>query len=241
MGVPPVRSAFGRGEDSTSGGHPTDRQPGNEQRNKTVEKQGLSRVTILHIRPDERQYNSRRRAIEKVDRRGRTEPVDVENRPKQSLSDNQHLSDHERPRQTTAQRLTAQETQQTPNADCCHKQQHRRREPVVNEQNGGQRITPSTFQTGPNPQCVRAVVVRSSTSSIAATSDTPGPFRHAVPTVAPVVKRARVGGAGSASRPARPNARQPAALAAVAPGRRARLQRLREPCQPSQPPDRAGC
>src|SRR5262245_7681018 len=98
----------------TAGGHPPNCQPRDEQRDQTVEQQGLPRMAIPYVRPNEWQDQHCSRPVQQVDGRCRTKTIRVEDRAKQSLSDDQDLSDDQRTGQTSPQYLTAEETPQSP-------------------------------------------------------------------------------------------------------------------------------
>ena len=123
-------------------GYPSEREPKNEKCGEAIEEESLPRVALAYVRPNEWQGRERGDPIEDVD--GILWPIspDEEGHPGDALGSDQDLTDSQAAADAAFEDASLDESEQTPESDRAHKQEHRDREAIMNDQHGVQKFAP---------------------------------------------------------------------------------------------------
>ena len=123
----------------SAGHHSSDAKTENKQCDQTKEEQGLAWVSVSQIGVEEWHDDCGGESVQDMNGIGRSRSIDVEDETKDSLDDDQDLANHQRAREGATERLATSKRYQPPYADRGHEQDHRRRESIVEQQDGRQR------------------------------------------------------------------------------------------------------
>jgi hypothetical protein len=107
-----------------SGGHAADGKTGDEEGDQTVEEKGLTGIAILHIGPDKGKDEDSSDAIQVVDRAYGASTIEVKQSAGRGLGYDETLSDREGSGNTAGETATAKITEQSPDADNGHEEEH---------------------------------------------------------------------------------------------------------------------